>query len=154
MYGDGAEAGRSDRPPTGRAGSPLRARPGSRTIGHHQNWKKATRRYGRAFCDQAKSAPLLKDLKQRDMLDDTLVIWGGEFGRTPTVEVVRPSNNTKGNGRDHNHHGFTMWLAGVASRAGTCMAPRTNSAFGGQAEGPRPRPARTILHLSVLTTPG
>lgn len=49
-------------------------------------------------------AALLKDLKMRGMLDETLVIWGGEFGRTPTSE--------KGAGRDHNPTGFTMWMAG------------------------------------------
>jgi len=55
-------------------------------------------------------AALLKDLKLRGLLDDTLVIWGGEFGRTPTSE--------NGNGRDHNHHGFTMWMAGGGIRGG------------------------------------
>ena len=55
-------------------------------------------------------ASLMDDLKQRGLLDDTLVIWGGEFGRTPTSE--------NGNGRDHNHHGFTMWLAGGGVRGG------------------------------------
>lgn len=49
-------------------------------------------------------AGLLKDLKRRGLLDETLVIWGGEFGRTPMSE--------KGNGRDHNPYGFTMWMAG------------------------------------------
>jgi hypothetical protein len=49
-------------------------------------------------------AGLLKDLKRRGLLDETLVVWGGEFGRTPMSE--------KGNGRDHNPTGFTMWLAG------------------------------------------
>ena len=49
-------------------------------------------------------AGLLKDLKQRGLLDETLVIWGGEFGRTPMSE--------KGDGRDHNPTGFTMWMAG------------------------------------------
>jgi hypothetical protein len=49
-------------------------------------------------------AGLLKDLKRRGMLDETLVIWGGEFGRTPMSE--------KGDGRDHNPYGFTMWMAG------------------------------------------
>jgi hypothetical protein len=69
-------------------------------------------------CDKAIAA-LLKDLKQRGMLDDTLVIWGGEFGRTPTVELPTPGANAgKINGRDHNHHGFTMWLAGGGVKGG------------------------------------
>jgi hypothetical protein len=69
-------------------------------------------------CDQAIGA-LLKDLKQRGMLDDTLVIWGGEFGRTPTVELPQPGSNAgKINGRDHNHHGFTVWMAGGGVRGG------------------------------------
>jgi hypothetical protein len=68
--------------------------------------------------DQAIGA-LLKDLKQRGMLEDTLVIWGGEFGRTPTVELPKPGSNAgKINGRDHNHYGFTMWLAGGGVRGG------------------------------------
>ncbi|HSH14670.1 MAG TPA: DUF1501 domain-containing protein [Verrucomicrobiae bacterium] len=68
--------------------------------------------------DQAIGA-LLKDLKQRGMLDDTLVIWGGEFGRTPTVELPQPGSNAgKINGRDHNHYGFSMWLAGGGVRGG------------------------------------
>ncbi len=69
-------------------------------------------------CDQAIGA-LLKDLKQRGMLEDTLVIWGGEFGRTPTVELPQPGANAgKINGRDHNHHGFSMWMAGGGVRGG------------------------------------
>ncbi len=69
-------------------------------------------------CDQAIGA-LLSDLKQRGMLDDTLVIWGGEFGRTPTVELPTPGANAgKINGRDHNHYGFSMWLAGGGVRGG------------------------------------
>lgn len=51
-------------------------------------------------------AGLLKDLKQRGLLDETLVVWGGEFGRQPTAEYA------KGSGRDHNSYGFTMWMAG------------------------------------------
>ena len=72
-----------------------------------------------AQCDQAIGA-LLKDLKARGLLDETLVIWGGEFGRTPTVELPKKGSNAgKINGRDHNHHGFTMWLAGGGVRGGT-----------------------------------
>jgi hypothetical protein len=69
-------------------------------------------------CDQAIGA-LLKDLKQRGMLEDTLVIWGGEFGRTPTVELPTPGSNAgKINGRDHNHYGFSLWMAGGGVRGG------------------------------------
>jgi hypothetical protein len=69
-------------------------------------------------CDQAIGA-LLKDLKQRGLLDDTLVIWGGEFGRTPVVELPKEgSNQGKINGRDHNHYGFTVWLAGGGVKGG------------------------------------
>ncbi len=64
-------------------------------------------------------AALIVDLKQRGMLEDTLVVWGGEFGRTPTVEMPTPGANAgKMNGRDHNHHGFTMWVAGGGIRKG------------------------------------
>jgi hypothetical protein len=69
-------------------------------------------------CDQAIGA-LLKDLKQRGLLDSSLVIWGGEFGRTPTVELPTPGSNAgKINGRDHNHYGFTTWLAGGGVKGG------------------------------------
>jgi hypothetical protein len=69
-------------------------------------------------CDQAIGA-LLKDLKQRGLLEETLVIWGGEFGRTPSVEMPKQGSNAgKINGRDHNHYGFAMWLAGGGVRGG------------------------------------
>ena len=55
-------------------------------------------------------AALLQDLKQRGLLDETLILWGGEFGRTPTSE--------NGSGRDHNHYGFTTWMAGGGVRGG------------------------------------
>ena len=57
-------------------------------------------------------AGLLTDLKQRGMLDDTLIVWGGEFGRQPTAEYA------KGTGRDHNSYGFTMWMAGGGIKGG------------------------------------
>ena len=65
-------------------------------------------------------AALLNDLKERGMLDDTLVIWGGEFGRTPVSE--------NGTGRDHNPHGFLMWLAGGGVKGGSTHG--STDAFG------------------------
>jgi uncharacterized protein (DUF1501 family) len=79
----------------------------------HDNLEKNHRRLARES-DQAIAA-LLADLKQRDLLKDTLVIWGGEFGRTPTVEL---KNGRAAAGRDHNHYGFTMWLAGGGVKGG------------------------------------
>jgi hypothetical protein len=55
-------------------------------------------------------AGLLADLKSRGLLEDTLVLWGGEFGRTPTAQG--------GDGRDHNPHGYTMWMAGGGVKGG------------------------------------
>ncbi|MFN0053172.1 MAG: DUF1501 domain-containing protein [Planctomycetales bacterium] len=60
-------------------------------------------------------AGLLQDLKAHGLLDQTIVIWGGEFGRQPTAEYE------KGTGRDHNSYGFTMWLAGGGIRGGTSV---------------------------------
>ncbi len=55
-------------------------------------------------------AGFLQDLKARGLLEDTLVLWGGEFGRTPTAQGA--------DGRDHNPHGFTMWMAGGGVKRG------------------------------------
>ena len=61
-------------------------------------------------------AALLADLKERGMLDDTLVLWGGEFGRTPTVEQTNKGESKLG--RDHNHYGFSVWMAGGGVKGG------------------------------------
>ncbi|MDZ4286900.1 MAG: DUF1501 domain-containing protein [Prosthecobacter sp.] len=93
-------------------------------------------------------AALLSDLKQRGMLEETLVIWGGEFGRTPTVEM---NGNTAKLGRDHNHYGFTVWMAGGGIKGGTVYG--STDEFGFAAE---EKPASvhdlhaTILHLMGL----
>jgi hypothetical protein len=60
-------------------------------------------------------AGLLKDLKRRGLLDETLVVWGGEFGRQPTAEYAQ------GTGRDHNSFGFTMWVAGGGIKGGVSV---------------------------------
>jgi len=60
-------------------------------------------------------AGLIKDLKQRGLLDSTLIVWGGEFGRQPTAEYA------KGTGRDHNSYGFTMWMAGGGIKPGVSV---------------------------------
>jgi hypothetical protein len=62
-------------------------------------------------------AALIADLKQRGMFEDTLIIWGGEFGRTPTVELDGSGKPMKG--RDHNPYGFSMWMAGGGIKGGT-----------------------------------
>ena len=63
---------------------------------------------------------LLDDLVGLGLLDTTLVLWGGEFGRTPTVELPGAGTDVKEpSGRDHNHHGFTVWMAGGGVKAGT-----------------------------------
>ncbi len=73
------------------------------------------------------SAALIKDLKQRGLLDDTLVIWGGEFGRTPMVE----SNPDAGRkmGRDHHPQAFTMWLAGGGIKPGLILGETDELGF-------------------------
>jgi hypothetical protein len=76
--------------------------------GNHKKNCKAT--------DQA-SAALVADLKRRGLLDDTLVIWGGEFGRTPMVETNPALGRSLG--RDHHPQAFTMWLAGGGVKSGT-----------------------------------
>jgi len=73
--------------------------------------------------DQA-SAALVKDLKQRGMLEDTLVIWGGEFGRTPMVQGVG-----KPDGRDHHPNAFTMWMAGGGLKPGLVLGETDELGF-------------------------
>jgi hypothetical protein len=60
-------------------------------------------------------AGLINDLKQRGLLDETLIVWGGEFGRQPTAEYA------SGTGRDHNAYGFTMWMAGGGIKGGVSV---------------------------------
>ena len=76
--------------------------------------------------DQA-TAALIKDLKQRGLLADTLVIWGGEFGRTPMVESNPDAGRSKG--RDHHNKAFTMWVAGGGFKSGLTLGRTDDLGF-------------------------
>lgn len=93
-------------------------------------------------CDQGIAA-LIKDLKQRGLFDETLVVWGGEFGRAPTSEGAK--------GRDHDHYGFTVWMAGGGVKGG--MSYGASDMFGCSAVENRVHVHdlhATILHLMGL----
>ena len=77
---------------------------------NHDNLEKQHRELAASW--DGPIAAFLTDLKQRGLLETTLVMWGGEFGRTPVAELPQL------NGRDHNHYGFSMWLAGGGVRGG------------------------------------
>ena len=98
---------------------------------HHGGLRDALPKRCRAV-DQPVAA-LLGDLKSRGLLDDTLVVWGGEFGRTPTAEGT--------DGREHHPFGFTMWLAGGGVRGG--MVHGATDEFGWHAE-------RDVVHIHDL----
>lgn len=111
---------------------------------HHSNVEGGVRGQARQT-DQA-SAALIKDLKMRGMLDETLVIWGGEFGRTPMVE----SNAALGRklGRDHHPQAFTMWFAGGGIKAGTTIGATDELGFHVVEDGVHVHDIQaTILHL-------
>jgi len=76
--------------------------------------------------DQPISA-LIADLKQRGMFEDTLILWGGEFGRTPTVELN--GSGAALQGRDHNHYGFSVWMAGGGVKGGTAYGATDELGF-------------------------
>jgi hypothetical protein len=89
--------------------------------------------------DQA-CAALIQDLKQRGMLDETLVIWGGEFGRTPMVQ------GGGDDGRDHHPNAFTMWMAGGGMKPGTTLGESDDFGFNVTADRVHVRD----LHATVL----
>lgn len=90
-------------------------------------------------------AAFLADLKQRGLLDSTLVLWGGEFGRTPVAE--KPALN----GRDHNHYGFTCWMAGGGVRGGYAHGETDDFGFAAQADPMSVHDLHaTMLHLLGL----
>ena len=93
---------------------------------HHENIEAGLRRDAGQI-DQPIAA-LLADLDQRGMLEDTLVVFGGEFGRTPTVEMSDAGKSKLG--RDHNPYGFSVWLAGGGIKGGTVHGATDEFGFG------------------------
>jgi hypothetical protein len=83
-------------------------------------------------------AALLKDLKARGLLDETLVIWGGEFGRTPVADGRYPEKRA---GRDHNPYGFTTWLAGAGIHGGQVIGATDDFGF---------RAVQDLIHINDL----
>ena len=84
--------------------------------------------------DQA-SAALVTDLKRRGLLDETLVVWGGEFGRTPMVETNPALGRSLG--RDHHPQAYTMWLAGGGIKRGLVYGSTDDLGFHGEIKGVR-----------------
>jgi uncharacterized protein (DUF1501 family) len=102
-----------------------------------------------AFTADAPMAALLQDLKASGLLQETVVMIGGEFGRTPSVEVsglVRVQN-----GRDHNNHGFSMLLAGAGIKGGTAYGATDDFGFKAVENRVHPHDVHaTVLHLMGL----
>ena len=90
-------------------------------------------------------AALIRDLKRTGLWDKTLLVWGGEFGRTPTSEGIDKP------GRDHDWHGFTMWLAGAGVRGGQAIGATDEVGFAAVEDRCHVRDLHaTILHLMGL----
>jgi hypothetical protein len=88
-------------------------------------------------------AALLKDLKQRGLMKDTLVIWGGEFGRMPISQI---DNGLESAGRDHNPHAFTLWMAGAGVKSGSVLGTTDELGY----EAVEDRVSVTDWHATIL----
>ena len=114
--------------------------------GHGQPWddhKDINQRLAKRCPDMDQAcAALIRDLKQRGLLDDTLVVWGGEFGRTPVSE--------SGDGRDHNPFGYTMWMAGGGVKPGYVHGATDEFGF----KAVEDRVSIHDLHASILYSMG
>ena len=88
-------------------------------------------------------AALLKDLKQRGLMKDTLVIWGGEFGRMPISQM---DNGIESAGRDHNPHAFALWMAGAGIKSGTVLGTTDDLGY----EAVEDRVSVTDWHATIL----
>jgi arylsulfatase A-like enzyme len=94
------------------------------------------------------AAALIRDLRQRGLLESTLVVWGGEFGRTPMNEK---RNNSRFLGRDHHPRAFTMWLAGAGVQKGITLGTTDELGYNVVEDGVHVHDLHaTILHLMGL----
>jgi len=111
---------------------------------HHSEVVKGVRQQSK-LTDQA-TAALVMDLKQRGLLEDTLVVWGGEFGRTPMVESDPDAGRSMG--RDHHNKAFTMWVAGGGMKAGLTLGETDDIGFNAVVDRVHVHDLHaTILHL-------
>ncbi len=111
---------------------------------HHSNVEGGVK--GQAAKTDQASAALIQDLKQRGLLDDTLVVWGGEFGRTPMVEASAALGRT--NGRDHHPQAYSMWFAGGGVKKGAVVGKTDELGFSVVEDGVHVHDVQTtILHL-------
>ncbi len=92
---------------------------------HHENIEGNIRTHSNDI--DGPIAALMSDLKQRGLFEDTLILWGGEFGRTPSVELGDGGKSKLG--RDHNHYGFSVWIAGGGVRGGTAYGATDEFGF-------------------------
>ena len=120
---------------------------------HHGNARRTDIRYDlpdRARDIDRPTAALIADLKQRGLLDQTLIIWGGEFGRTPMREN-RQGDKTEYYGRDHHPFAFTMWMAGGGTKGGVNLGSTDDIGYYVDKDPVTPRDLQaTILHLLGL----
>jgi hypothetical protein len=92
---------------------------------HHDNIETNIRKHSSDI--DGPIAALMTDLKQRGLFEDTLIVWGGEFGRTPSVELNEGGKSKLG--RDHNHYGFSVWLAGGGVKGGSVYGATDDFGF-------------------------
>ncbi len=120
---------------------------------HHGNARRTDIRYDlpdRARDIDRPTAALIADLKQRGLLDQTLIIWGGEFGRTPMREN-RQGDKTEYYGRDHHPFAFTMWMAGGGTKGGVNLGSTDDIGYYVDEDPVTPRDLQaTMLHLLGL----
>ncbi|KAB2674598.1 MAG: DUF1501 domain-containing protein [Verrucomicrobia bacterium] len=109
---------------------------------HHENIEAGIRTHSADI--DGPIAAFMADLKQRGLFDDTLILWGGEFGRTPSVELGDGGKSKLG--RDHNHYGFSVWMAGGGVKGGQAYGATDDFGFRAEVD----RTSVHDLHATML----